>query len=156
MISRRDLGSSCGATPCITTTIRSAGRRDLVTPDPPASANPGANGMRAIAIAMVSSVALWGASASAAPVNDGRWAVRMVTDAGVCDKSYNYVIAVENGGVRYIPQDSDAPPTVSGHVSPSGAVSLDIRKGIARVAAIGSLCSGHWTAQKRGPVQASR
>jgi hypothetical protein len=67
--------------------------------------------MRAIAIAIASSVALWGASANAAPVNDGRWAVRMVTDAGVCDKSYNYVIAVENGGVRYIPQDSDAPPT---------------------------------------------
>ena len=94
----------------------------------------------------------------------------MVTDAGVCDTSYNYLIAVENGGVRYIPQDSDAPPTVSGHVSPSGAVTLDIRKGIARVAASGSLngqagsgswklgilCSGRWTAQKRGPVQASR
>ena len=126
--------------------------------------------MRAIAIAIASSVALWGASASAAPVNDGRWAVRMVTDAGVCDKSYNYVIAVENGGVRYVPQDSDPPPTVSGHVSPSGAVNLDIRKGIARVAASGSLngqagsgswklgilCSGRWTAQKRGPVQASR
>src|SRR5215213_11241947 len=107
MISRRDLGSSCGATPCITITIRSAARRDLVTPDAPASANPGANGMRTV-IAIVSSVALWGVSASAAPVNDGRWAVRMVTDAGVCDKSYNYVIAVENGGVRYIPQDSDA------------------------------------------------
>ena len=104
--------------------------------------------MRAMAIAIASSVALWGASASAAPVNDGRWAVRMVTDAGVCDKSYNYVIAVENGGVRYIPQDSDAPPTVSGHVSPSGAVTLDIRKGIARVAASGSLNgqagSGSW------------
>ena len=126
--------------------------------------------MRAIAIATVSSVALWGASASAAPVNDGRWAVRMVTDLGVCDKSYNYVIAVENGRVRYIPQDSDAPPSVSGQVSPTGAVSLDIHKGIARVAASGSLngqagsgswklgilCSGRWTAQKRGPVQASR
>jgi hypothetical protein len=121
-------------------------------------------------MAIASSVALWDASASAAAVNDGRWAVRMVTDSGVCDKSYNYVIAVENGGVRYIPQDSDPAPTVSGHVSPSGAVNLDIRKGIARVAASGSLngqagsgswklgilCSGRWTAQKRGPVQASR
>ena len=71
-------------------------------------------------------------------LNDGRWAVRMVTDAGVCDKSHNYVIAVKNGGVRYIPEDSDPAPTVSGHVPPSGAVNLDIRKGIARVAASGS------------------
>ena len=67
-------------------------------------------------------------------------------------------------------ESADAPPSVSGHVSPSGAVNLDIRKGIARVAASGSLngqagsgnwklgvlCSGRWTALKRGPVQASR
>jgi hypothetical protein len=94
----------------------------------------------------------------------------MVTDSGVCDKSYDYVIAVEDGRVRYIPQDSDSAPSVSGQVTPSGAVSLDIRKGIARVGATGSLsgsagsgswklgilCSGRWTAHKRGPVQASR
>src|SRR5215207_1932582 len=34
MISRRDLGSSCGASPSITITIRSAARRDLVIPGP--------------------------------------------------------------------------------------------------------------------------
>src|SRR3954464_2733837 len=126
--------------------------------------------MRAIAIAMVSSVALWGAPASAAPVNDGRWAVRMVTDSGVCDKSYTYVIAIENGGVRYVPQDSDPAPSVSGSVSPAGSVNLGIRKGIAFVNAngqlrgaagggtwrLGVLCNGRWTAQKRGPVQASQ
>ncbi|HEX8662515.1 MAG TPA: hypothetical protein VF744_00625 [Beijerinckiaceae bacterium] len=125
--------------------------------------------MRAIATAVLFGVGVFGTAAQAAPT-DGRWAVRMVTDSGVCDKSYDYVIAVEDGRVRYIPQDSDAPPSVSGHVSPSGAVNLDIRKGIARVGATGSLagsagsgswklgilCSGRWTAQKRGPVQASR
>ena len=125
--------------------------------------------MRAIAAAVLFGVGLFGTAASAAPT-DGRWSVRMVTDSGICDKSYDYVIAVEDGRVRYIPQDSDAPPSVSGHVSPSGAVSLDIRKGIARVGATGNLagaagsgswklgilCSGRWTAQKRGPVQASR
>jgi hypothetical protein len=125
--------------------------------------------MRAIATAVLFGLGVFGTAASAAPT-DGRWAVRMVTDSGVCDKSYDYVIAVEDGRVRYIPQDSDAPPSVSGHVSPSGAVNLDIRKGIARVGATGSLagsagsgswklgilCSGRWTAQKRGPVQASR
>src|SRR5918911_3235516 len=108
------------------------------------------------------------AGAAAADFN-GRWAVRMVTDSGVCDKSYSYVIAVENGGVRYIPQDSDPAPSVSGSVSPAGAVNLGIRKGIAFVNAngqlraatgggtwrLGVLCNGRWTAQKRGPVQAS-
>jgi hypothetical protein len=63
-----------------------------------------------------------------------------------------------------------APPSVSGSVGPSGAVKLDIRKGIARVSATGQLngtsgsgswrlpglCSGRWTASKRGPVQAAR
>ena len=126
--------------------------------------------MRAIATAVLFGVGIFGTAASAAPATDGRWAVRMVTDSGVCDKSYNYVIAVEEGRVRYIPQDSDPAPSVSGQVSPSGAVNLDIRKGIAQVAATGSLagsagsgswklgilCSGRWTAQKRGPVQASR
>jgi hypothetical protein len=126
--------------------------------------------MKAIAITLVSGVALFATGAGAATPHEGRWAVRMVTDSGICDKSYNYVIAVESGRVRYIPQDSDAPPSVSGQVSPAGAVNLDIQKGIARVAATGSLngqagsgswklgilCSGRWTAQKRGPVQASR
>jgi hypothetical protein len=125
--------------------------------------------MRAIATAVLFGAGLFGTAASAAPT-DGRWAVRMVTGAGICDKSYDYVIAVEGGRVRYIPQDSDPAPSVSGQVTPAGAVSLDIRKGIARVAATGSLagsagagswklgilCSGRWTAHKRGPVQAAR
>jgi hypothetical protein len=125
--------------------------------------------MRAIAAAVLFGAGIFGTAANAVPA-DGRWAVRMVTDSGICDKSYDYVIAVEDGRVRYIPQDSDPAPSVSGQVSPSGAVSLDIRKGIARVGATGSLagsagsgswklgilCSGRWTAQKRGPVQASR
>ena len=105
-----------------------------------------------------------------AATTDGRWAVRMVTDSGVCDKSYGYVIAVAQGSVRYIPQDSDPAPSVSGRVSHSGAVNLDIRKGIARVAATGSLnghagagswrlgilCSGRWTAKKLASVQGGR
>ena len=125
--------------------------------------------MRAIATAVLFGVGAFGTAAHAVPA-DGRWAVRMVTDSGVCDKSYDYVIAVEDGRVRDIPQDSDAPPSVSGQVSPSGAVTLDIRKGIARVGATGSLagsagsgiwklgilCSGRWTAHKRDPVQAAR
>jgi hypothetical protein len=133
----------------------------------------GDNGMKVFARAIVFSGVLMAAGAASAASGDfgGRWAVRMVTDSGVCDASYNYVIAVEDGGrVRYIPQDSDAPPSVSGQVAPNGTVNLDIRKSIARVSATGQLkgaagsgswrlpglCSGRWTASKRGPVQAAR
>jgi hypothetical protein len=133
----------------------------------------GDQSMRVFAPAiMVSGILLGAGVASAAPGDfGGRWAVRMVTEAGVCDASYNYLIAVDDGGrVRYIPQDSDAPPSVSGSVGPSGAVNLDIRKSIARVSATGQLngtsgsgswrlpglCSGRWTASKRGSVQAAR
>ena len=129
--------------------------------------------MRALAQAAIFSGIVLGTTAASAAPNDfgGRWAVRMVTESGICDASYNYVIAIENGGhVRYIPQDSDAPPSVSGRVSPDGGVSLNISKSIARVSATGQLrgaagagswrlpglCTGRWTAQRRGPVQASR
>ena len=128
--------------------------------------------MKVFAQAMVFSSILLGAGAASAASGDfgGRWAVRMVTDSGVCDASYNYVIAVDDGRVRYIPQDSDPAPSVSGSVAPDGTVNLDIRKSIARVSATGQLkgaagsgswrlpglCSGRWTASKRGPVQAAR
>lgn len=128
--------------------------------------------MRAFAQAIIIAGLAFGATAASAAPGDfgGRWSVRMVTDSGVCDASYNYVIAIEDGRVRYIPQDSDAPPSVSGSVSGDGAVNLDIRKSVARVSATGQLkgssgsgswrlpglCSGRWTAAKRGPVQASR
>ena len=124
--------------------------------------------MRAFAQAIMCSGILLGAGvASAAPGHfGGRWAVRMVTDSGFCDPSYNYLIAVEDGRVRYIPQDSDPAPSVSGSVGADGTVSLDIRKSIARVSATGQLnrttgagswrlpglCSGRWTASRRGPI----
>jgi hypothetical protein len=129
--------------------------------------------MKALAgAAMVLGVGMWGGAAVAGPDDyDGRWTVRMVTDSGsVCDKSYNYVIAVEDGRVRYIPHDTDAAPAVSGSVSPAGTVALGIRKGLAQGNVSGQLrggagsgtwqaaglCTGRWTASKRGPVTASR
>ncbi|QRM32047.1 hypothetical protein JO965_18475 [Microvirga sp. VF16] len=105
-------------------------------------------------------------SAVAAPASshDGTWSVRMVTDSGVCDSSYNYSIAIENGNVRYLLNPGDSPTTVSGRIGSDGAVDLDIRRSIAKVDANGRLngkvgsgtwqlamlgCSGRWTAQKR-------
>ncbi len=104
--------------------------------------------------------------AMAAPVakHDGTWSVQMVTDSGVCDRSYNYSIAIENGNVRYLLAPGDSPTTVSGRIGPDGAVDLDIRRSIAKVDANGKLsgksgsgtwqlgmlgCTGRWTAQKR-------
>lgn len=105
-----------------------------------------------------------GAMAAPAAKHDGTWSVRMVTDSGICDASYNYSIAIDNGNVRYIPAPGDSPTTVSGQIGPNGAVDLDIRRSIAKVDANGRLsgksgagtwqlgmlgCAGRWTAQKR-------
>lgn len=51
--------------------------------------------------AIILGVSIWGAAAMAGP-NDfnGRWTVRLVTDSGVCDQSYNTVISVQDGQVR--------------------------------------------------------
>lgn len=105
-------------------------------------------------------------SALAAPAakHDGTWSVQMVTDSGMCDRTYSYSIAVENGNVRYLLAPGDSPTTVSGQIGQDGAVDLDIRRSIAKVDANGRLngksgsgtwqlamlgCSGRWTAQKR-------
>ena len=103
-------------------------------------------------------------AAPAQKPHDGTWSVRMVTDSGVCDASYNYRIAIEDGAVRYIQEPGDSPTTVNGRVGSDGRVNLDIRRSIAKVDAAGRLdekagsgtwrlgilgCSGRWTAQKR-------
>jgi hypothetical protein len=105
-----------------------------------------------------------GAMAAPAPRHDGTWSVRMVTDSGICDASYNYSIAIENGNVRYIQAPGDSPTTVSGRIGRDGNVDLDIRRSIAKVDANGRLngksgsgtwtlgmlgCQGRWNAQKR-------
>jgi hypothetical protein len=105
-----------------------------------------------------------GVSAAQAARHDGTWSVRMVTDAGLCDSTYSYSIAIENGNVRYLLAPGDSPTTVSGRIGPDGGVALDIRRSIAKVDATGRLdgksgsgtwklgmlgCTGRWTAQKR-------
>ena len=88
----------------------------------------------------------------------------MVTDSGICDRSYEYAIAIQNGNVRYVSAPGDSPTTVSGRIGPDGNVNLDIQRSVARVDAFGRLgeksgsgtwrlgmlgCSGRWTASKR-------
>lgn len=127
--------------------------------------------MKAVAGTAVIAGLLSAAAATAGPAGyDGRWAVHLVTDSGVCDKSNSYVLAVESGRVRYVPQDTDTPPSISGQISSTGAVTLIVSKSVGTAGVTGQLsgnagsgtwqaaglCSGRWTAQKRGPVQASR
>lgn len=118
--------------------------------------------------AVVAGFSLSGMGASAADFT-GRWAVSMTTDSGVCEKSESYFVAIDGGRVRYIAPAGEPGPSVSGSVSPSGAVDLGIQKGMARAEVVGRLagssgggtwkavgfCSGRWSAQKRGSVQAA-
>ena len=103
------------------------------------------------------------AAAKPAPY-DGTWNVRFLTESGVCDRSYDYTVAIQSGSVR--PISGNAPVSISGGVTRDGRVALDIRHSLAtadaagrlqakagagtgtwRVAALG--CTGRWTAQRR-------
>jgi hypothetical protein len=123
------------------------------------------------------SLAALAASVSAAPAAaaeryDGAWRIRMVKDAGLCDKdSFRYNIVIREGAVTYRPDPGDDPMNFSGQVNPGGQVQIAASRGLARVAASGTLqgasgsgtwrlpllgCTGRWTAERTGPVQASR
>ena len=72
--------------------------------------------------------------ASAAPArHDGTWSVRMITEAGSCDASYSYSVAITNGQVRYLQAPGDAATMVNGEIGPDGSVNLAIRRSIAKV-----------------------
>lgn len=118
----------------------------------------------ALGLAIPASMAF---AAPGASVHNGTWSVQMVTDSGLCDRTYSYSIAIEDGDVRYILAPGDSPTTVQGKVQPDGSVDLDIYRSIAKVDANGQLsgrsgsgtwklgmlgCQGRWTAQKRSTV----
>jgi hypothetical protein len=91
---------------------------------------------------------------------DGTWSVRLVTDAGACNASYLYTIAVQDGRVQALSGDAQ----VSGGVSRDGRIALGVRSSLAsgdasgrlraagsgsgtwRVSAFG--CTGRWTAHR--------
>ncbi len=116
------------------------------------------------ALALAFGAVSTGALAGPASFN-GTWQVRMVTEAGSCDRSYTYTLAVEDGQVRYDQASADeAPVRVSGKVGEDGRVTLGIRRSLASAAASGKLqgnggtgawkveflgCSGRWTAERR-------
>jgi hypothetical protein len=110
-----------------------------------------------------------GAMAGPAPKStyNGTWAVQILTEAGPCDRAYNYSIAIQDGRVRQASKTSDA--VITGQIRPDGVVALGLQSGPASADASGRLkasagsgrwtlpmlgCSGRWNAQKR-TVQAS-
>ena len=81
------------------------------------------------------------AAASAGAKHDGTWSVQMVTDSGLCDRSYSYSIAIQDGNVRYLSNPGDKPTRVSGQIGPNGNVDLDIHRSVAKVDALGTIAS---------------
>ncbi len=94
----------------------------------------------------------------------------MVTEAGSCDASYSYSVAVTNGQVRHLAASGDAPTVINGQIGTDGGVNLDIRRSIAQASANGRLseksgsgtwrlallgCQGRWTAMKRTQTAAN-
>ena len=101
-------------------------------------------------------------SAVAAPF-DGPWSVTVITRSGPCDPSYRYGIMVSGGRVGYMGGGS---VSVSGRVTPKGAVSVTVASGGSRAHGTGRLsargtgggtwrgsgpsgaCGGTWSASR--------
>src|ERR1700719_4297324 len=57
---------------------------------------------------------------------DGNWSVLIITEKGDCDTAYRYSVGVANGQIRYT---GNAAVTLSGTVTPAGAVKVSVRLG---------------------------
>jgi hypothetical protein len=115
-----------------------------------------------IALALGTAFGLGSASASMQPTTfNGTWKVRLVTESGTCDSSYNQTIAIENGRVRPLAVESGT--AISGGVGNNGNVAITIHRSIAKADASGQLnarsgsgtwklamlgCTGRWTAYR--------
>jgi hypothetical protein len=94
---------------------------------------------------------------------DGNWSIEVLTEDGPCDRAYRYGVRVERGQASYAGGEF----TVSGQVSPKGAVRAVIARGSDRANVVGRLgrqgvgngtwsttgpigCSGRWNAERRG------
>jgi hypothetical protein len=120
-------------------------------------------GLSVLALALTAGVAFAGTSlASVQPASfNGTWKVRLVTESGTCDSSYNQTIAIENGRVR--PLAAESGTAISGGVGGNGNVAITIQRSIAKADAYGQLnarsgsgtwklamlgCTGRWTASR--------
>ena len=119
---------------------------------------------KAAAMALALGMAAAGSAPGAASTQEafnGTWKVRLVTESGTCDSSYNQTIAIENGRVR--PVASESGTAISGGVGSDGNVAISIHRSLARADASGRLgarsgsgtwklamlgCTGRWMASR--------
>jgi hypothetical protein len=110
-------------------------------------------------VAITASVAISAASHAAAPRYDGTWSVSIVTEKGNCDRGYRYPVRITNG---VLANGGSDPFTISGRVTPSGAIVVTVAHGDKSATGKGHLagnsgegywqggsCSGTWSAERR-------
>jgi hypothetical protein len=91
---------------------------------------------------------------------DGWWNISIVTQRGVCDRSYQFQVQIAGGYVTF-----QGPASITGRVSSRGGVSVSVWAGDKRASGSGRLsgtsgrghwaghsstgrCSGYWVAQR--------
>jgi len=91
---------------------------------------------------------------------DGYWNISIVTQRGICDRSYQFQVQIANGYVSF-----QGPASVTGHVSSRGGVRVSLWAGDKRASGSGRLsrtsgrgrwaghssssrCSGYWIARR--------
>jgi hypothetical protein len=117
---------------------------------------------RLAACALVAASATLTASATsnaAVPRYDGMWSVSIVTEKGDCDRGYRYPIRISHG---VLANGGSDPFTITGNVTPSGAIVVTVSAGNKSAIGSGRLagnnggghwqggsCSGTWSAERR-------
>src|SRR4051794_28838246 len=99
-------------------------------------------------LALGAGLVLFGSGPADASDFNGTWSVHLVADGGACGSGSSHTLMVENGNVR------GSSVSVSGHVAPTGSVTLALQKGLVQGSASGKLSgasgSGSWTVSSLG------
>jgi hypothetical protein len=108
--------------------------------------------IRATTLAMVFAAVMSSAAPSAQAASfDGPWSVLVVTRSGPCDQAYRYGVTIARGVVYYA---GGGPVSLTGRVSPSGAVTVRVSSGPQYAVGSGHLSRssgrGSWRGQGAG------
>src|SRR4051794_40947956 len=99
-------------------------------------------------LALGAGLILSGSAVAGSASFDGTWSVHLVADGGACGSGSSQTLLVENGSVR------GSGVSVSGHVAPTGSVTLALQKGFVQGSASGKLSGasgyGSWTVSSLG------
>jgi len=104
--------------------------------------------IRAVIVAMAFAVTAISTAPSAFAASfDGPWSVLVITKSGGCDQSYRYGLMIRGGSVTYLGGGS---VNVSGRVTPSGQVSVNVSSGGQSALGTGRLSDGRGGGTWRG------